>query len=227
MRTARVLYDSWRNVPASSSIARFLNPIRTWHAASPCRAGRRRPAASSLASSARPAGRAWRDRLDERGAERALAIAQRHGVPELLARILAGRGVEVEEVAGLSRSDRAALMPDPDALADMRCAATRLADAVADGETHRHLRRLRRRRGDRRQRCSRDFPAPLRALADHPHPRPLFEGYGPNVEAIRALAGRGATLLVTVDCGTTSHEPLRRSAAARPRRHRDRPSSGR
>ncbi len=39
-------------------------------------------------------GRAWRDRLDARGQARALAIAQRHGVPEMLARILAGRGVE-------------------------------------------------------------------------------------------------------------------------------------
>ncbi|HYS49161.1 MAG TPA: single-stranded-DNA-specific exonuclease RecJ, partial [Xanthobacteraceae bacterium] len=43
-------------------------------------------------------GRPWRDRLDERTAARALAIAQRHGVPELLARILAGRGVEVDAV---------------------------------------------------------------------------------------------------------------------------------
>ena len=33
-------------------------------------------------------GRAWRDRLDERGAARSLAIVQRHGVPELLARIV-------------------------------------------------------------------------------------------------------------------------------------------
>ena len=39
-------------------------------------------------------------------------------------------------------------------------------------------------------------------------PDRIFEGYGPNVEAIRALADRGATLLVTVDCGTTSIEPL-------------------
>jgi single-stranded-DNA-specific exonuclease len=39
-------------------------------------------------------------------------------------------------------------------------------------------------------------------------PDRLFEGYGPNVEAVRALAQRGATLLVTVDCGTTSIEPL-------------------
>src|SRR5262249_28720749 len=39
-------------------------------------------------------------------------------------------------------------------------------------------------------------------------PDRLFEGYGPNVEAIRALAEKGAQLLVTVDCGTTSIEPL-------------------
>ena len=41
-------------------------------------------------------GRAWRDRLDERGSARALAIAQRHQLPELLARVLAGRGVEAD-----------------------------------------------------------------------------------------------------------------------------------
>ena len=43
-------------------------------------------------------GRSWRDRLDERGQARALTIAQRSGVPELLARLLAGRGVEVSDV---------------------------------------------------------------------------------------------------------------------------------
>ena len=44
-------------------------------------------------------------------------------------------------------------------------------------------------------------------------PDRLFEGYGPNVEAVRALAARGATLLVTVDCGTTSIEPLAEARA--------------
>ena len=39
-------------------------------------------------------------------------------------------------------------------------------------------------------------------------PDRLFEGYGPNVEAVRSLAAQGATLLVAVDCGTTSHEPM-------------------
>src|SRR5919201_6788460 len=39
-------------------------------------------------------------------------------------------------------------------------------------------------------------------------PDRIFEGYGPNLEAVRTLAGRGARLLVTVDCGTTSMVPL-------------------
>ena len=51
-------------------------------------------------------GRVWRDRLDERGAARALAIAQRHDdVPELLARILAARGVDVDVVASFFEAD--------------------------------------------------------------------------------------------------------------------------
>src|SRR5215471_59082 len=81
-------------------------------------------------------GRVWRDRLDERGAARALAIAQRHDdVPELLARILAGRGVEVAEVAGFLDPTVRAVMPDPHTLADMRAAAIRLAEAIVHGET--------------------------------------------------------------------------------------------
>ena len=43
-------------------------------------------------------------------------------------------------------------------------------------------------------------------------PDRLIEGYGPNVEAVRSLAQRGASLLVTVDCGTTSHEPFAEAA---------------
>ncbi len=153
-------------------------------------------------------GRPWRDRLDERGAGRALAIAQRHGnVPELLARILAGRGVEVDEVPSFLDPTVRGLMPDPHTLVDMRAAAVRLADAIVGGETvaifgdydvdgatsaallGRYLRY-----------CG------LRALIHIPDR--LFEGYGPNAEAVRALAAQGATLLLTVDCGTTSHEPL-------------------
>jgi len=153
-------------------------------------------------------GRAWRDRLDERDAARALAIAQRHqDVPELLARILAGRGVEVDEVASFLDPTVRALMPDPQTLADMRGAATRLADAVTRGEVIAIL-------GDYDVDGA-TSAALLGRYLQHCGLRPivhipdrLFEGYGPNTEAVGALAARGANLLVTVDCGTTSHEPL-------------------
>ena len=59
-------------------------------------------------------GRAWRDRLDERGAARALAIAQRHDIPELLARIIAGLVTEYRGkalIVEVSQADRACL-PD-------------------------------------------------------------------------------------------------------------------
>jgi single-stranded-DNA-specific exonuclease len=153
-------------------------------------------------------GRVWRDRLDERGSARALAIAQRHDdVPELLARILAGRGVEVDEVGTFLDPTVRALMPDPDTLADMPAAAARLADAVGRGETVAIF-------GDYDVDGA-TSAATLGRYLRHCGLRPiihipdrLFEGYGPNTEAIRALAARGATLLVTVDCGTTSHAPL-------------------
>lgn len=152
-------------------------------------------------------GRAWRDRLDARGEARALAISQRHGVPEMLARILAGRGVEADAAEAFLDPTVRRLMPDPDTLTAMKEAASRIADAVqrreqvaifgdydVDGATSSALlaRYLRH--------CG---LAPILHIPDR-----LFEGYGPNVDAVRSLAERGATLLITVDCGTTSLEPL-------------------
>jgi single-stranded-DNA-specific exonuclease len=152
-------------------------------------------------------GRAWRDRLDERGSSRALAIAQRHDLPELLARILAGRNIEADAVDAFLDPSIKRAMPDPYVLTAMKEAAERIADAVTRGESiaifgdydvdgatsaallARYLRQ-----------CGLD---PVIHIPDR-----LFEGYGPNVEAVRSLAERGATFLVCVDCGTTSIEPL-------------------
>src|SRR5438105_3901035 len=152
-------------------------------------------------------GKLWRDRLDARGAARALAIAQRHQLPEMVARVLAGRDVELDAVEDFLDPTIRKLMPDPYTLTQMEVAADRIADAAVraekiaifgdydvDGATSAallawHLRH-----------CGLD---PLIHIPDR-----IFEGYGPNVEAVRVLAGKGATLLVTVDCGTTSLEPL-------------------
>ncbi|MFX7140656.1 DHH family phosphoesterase, partial [Acinetobacter baumannii] len=39
-------------------------------------------------------------------------------------------------------------------------------------------------------------------------PDRMFDGDGPNSEVIRQVRADGATLLVTLDCGTTSHDVL-------------------
>jgi single-stranded-DNA-specific exonuclease len=156
-------------------------------------------------------GRVWRDRLDERGNLRALSIVQRHGLPELLARIIAGRGIEPDAVETYLDPTIRRLMPDPRTLTAMDAAAARIADAVmrreaiaifgdydVDGATSTAL-----------------LASFLRLAGVEPliHiPDRIFEGYGPNLPAIQALAERGARLLITVDCGTTSHEPLAHAA---------------
>ncbi len=152
-------------------------------------------------------GRSWRDRLDERGQARALAIAQRASVPELLARVLAGRGVEPEDVEAFLDPTIKRLLPDPHTLTQMQVASARIADAIArneyvaifgdydvDGATASALLAYYLRQ------CGLD---PIVHIPDR-----IFEGYGPNVDAIRSFAERGVKLLITVDCGTTSVEPL-------------------
>jgi single-stranded-DNA-specific exonuclease len=164
-----------------------------------------RPAFLGVTQSA--TGRIWRDRVDQRGAARALAMVQRFKLPEMLARVIAGRGIEIDAVEDFLDPTIRKLMPDPFTITQMEAAAKRIADAAerreqvaifgdydVDGATSSallawHLRH-----------CGLD---PQIHIPDR-----IFEGYGPNVDAIRALAGNGNTLLVTVDCGTTSFEPL-------------------
>src|SRR2546430_13074971 len=58
-------------------------------------------------------GKLWRDRLDARGAVRALAITQRYQLPEMLARVLAGRDGRIDEVQGFLHPTIRKLLPDP------------------------------------------------------------------------------------------------------------------
>ena len=152
-------------------------------------------------------GRPWRDRLDAAGQGRAQAINQLHGLPIMLARVLAGRGVAPDEAPAFLDPTIRALMPDPDALVDMTAAATRLADAVEQGETIAIFGDY-----DVDGACSAALLGGFLEQCGVPYiihiPDRITEGYGPNVEAIRALSAEGAKLLVTVDCGVTSFEPL-------------------
>ena len=138
-------------------------------------------------------GRVWRDRLDERGTLRALSIVQRHGLPELLARIVAGRGIEAEEVETFLDPTVKRLMPDPSAITAMDAAAARLADAVQRNESLAIF-------GDYDvdgATASALLASYLRQAGIEAHiyiPDRIFEGYGPNVPAIRTLAERGTKL---------------------------------
>ncbi|MGA3303393.1 MAG: single-stranded-DNA-specific exonuclease RecJ [Methylovirgula sp.] len=152
-------------------------------------------------------GRRWRDRLDATGQARAQAMMQLHGHSDLLARVLAGRGVLPDEAPEFLDPTLRRLMPDPYRLADMEPAAKRLAAAITNGETIAIFGDY-----DVDGACSAALFADFLGAAGTPFlihiPDRIFEGYGPNAQAIAALAEQGAKLLVTVDCGTTSHEPL-------------------
>ncbi|MDP2123755.1 MAG: single-stranded-DNA-specific exonuclease RecJ [Parvibaculum sp.] len=156
-------------------------------------------------------GRAWVSRL---GDDRlALAIAQREGLPEIVARVLAGRGVLPEDCAAYLAPSLKSLMPDPRVLIDMEKAAQRVAKAIiddekvavfgdydVDGATSSAL-------------LYRFFRAAGRELRVY-IPDRIREGYGPNAPALLKLKQDGIDLVVTVDCGTMAHKALGLAADA-------------
>ena len=152
-------------------------------------------------------GFAWRERLEPAARNTALAISQRHGLPELLGRVLAARGIGIDDVPVTLDPTIKALMPDPSVLQDMDRAAARLADAVEKREQVAVF-------GDYDVDGACSSALMQRWLAHHGVagriyiPDRIFEGYGPNPAAIETLVKDGARLIVTVDCGTTSFEPL-------------------
>ncbi len=157
-------------------------------------------------------GKRWEARLAGGGDRTALAMAQRLGLPEVVARILAGRGVEIDHaeryLAPSLRSD----MPDPGGLKDMEVAAERLCRAVMAGE---------------RVALFADYDVDgatsaallyrlLAAVGQPPRiyiPDRIDEGYGPNVSALARLREEGHGLIVCLDCGTTAFEALEAAAA--------------
>jgi single-stranded-DNA-specific exonuclease len=141
------------------------------------------------------------------GAARALAIRQRHGLDDSLSRVLAARGVEIDDAMTYLDPTIRALMPDPDTLTGMAVAVDVLAEAVARGTSIGVF-------GDYDVDGATSSALLKRYLAAVGLDAPIYipdrqtEGYGPNPTAIRDLAARGIRLLVTVDCGSTSFEAL-------------------
>lgn len=138
------------------------------------------------------------------------AISRTGDVPDLLARVLAARGICPETLSDHLAPTLRALLPDPSVFRDMDTAASRLAEAVS-----------------RRERIALfgdydvdggasvamllDWLAQLGLSATTYVPHRIEEGYGPNVPAMRTLA-RAHDLIVCLDCGTASPNAI---AAAR------------
>lgn len=160
-------------------------------------------------------GKRWVARGGEGGAvERlGLAIAQRHGLPEIVGRLIAQRGVALESVERFLDPTLKVELPDPSVLRDMDAAAGRLADAVqsgrsvglfadydVDGATSAAL-----------------MTRYLRAVGTEAvvHiPDRIDEGYGPNLPALKGLVERGAAVVACLDCGILAIETLGEARSA-------------
>ncbi len=157
-------------------------------------------------------GQTWIERANAAQLKTAEAISERHDVNPLVARVMAGRGVALDDGAEFLEPTLRALMPDPSSLTDMDAAAARIADAVERGESVAIL-------GDYDVDGATSSALLSKALSACGVqsriyiPDRIFEGYGPNENAITELIDDGAQLIVTVDCGTTSIDALKVAAA--------------
>jgi single-stranded-DNA-specific exonuclease len=165
----------------------------------------RAPRAAFLGVERSLTGRRWAARL---GDERlALAMAQRHGLPDAICRLLAAREVELDGVPDFLEPTLRRFLPDPSHLKDMDLAIERLVRALrggekivvfgdydVDGATSAAL-------------LARFFRAVGADIGVY-IPDRRKEGYGPNGPALLRLREQGAAVVVTVDCGVTAHEPL-------------------
>ncbi|KAA0581045.1 single-stranded-DNA-specific exonuclease RecJ [Azospirillum sp. B21] len=156
-------------------------------------------------------GKRWQARpCDERQAQ---ALTQGRGLPEIVGRVLAARGVTDETCETFLNPTLKALLPDPSRFRDMDPAAERIARAIRDGEpvavfgdydvdgaTSAALLR----------RFFRALGADIRVYV----PDRIKEGYGPNAAALLRLKGEGVRLVVTVDCGISAFAALEAAADA-------------
>ncbi len=149
-------------------------------------------------------GRQWKPRYPATDYSTTRDYAEQLGVADLVARLLIGRQFSIE-TARQFLVMRLADLPDPFLLPDMDAAVKRLHTAIEQGEkiaVH----------GD----YDVDgiagtalLTAALEAFGaavEYHIPLRLRDGYGLSGAAIKAAAAQGVTVLVSVDCGVSSHE---------------------
>lgn len=142
-----------------------------------------------------------------------MAMAQRHGLPEAICRLLAAREVDLEGVPDFLEPTLRKFLPDPSHLKDMDVAIERMVKAIQAGERIAVF-------GDYDVDGATSSALLLRFLRSVGANVGIYipdrrkEGYGPNTAALLKLKEEGATVVVTVDCGVTAHEPLAEASRA-------------
>jgi single-stranded-DNA-specific exonuclease len=140
-------------------------------------------------------------------------LAQRHGLPEIVGRVLAARGIEADAVPGFLKPTLREQLPDPSGFRDMDAAVARLMAAVVRGESVCVW-------GDYDVDGATATALLQRFFAAIGHPVSryipdrLTEGYGPNAAALWKLAQDGVKVVVTVDCGISAFDALAAAAEA-------------
>jgi len=139
-------------------------------------------------------------------------VLQRSALPLAVCQILARRGVPAEEAEAFLAPALRDLLPDPRSLKDMEQAATRFLSALKHREKIAVF-------ADYDVDGGSSAALLLIWLRQMGHRATLYvpdridEGYGPNNEAMAALAA-DHDLIICVDCGTLSHGPIAAATGA-------------
>ena len=154
-------------------------------------------------------GRRWRTRE----ADLALteAFRRRFSLPEIAARLMAARGIALDDGEAFLNPTLKTHFPDPSSFQDMDEAARVIEDAIVSGRSCAVLADYDVDGGSSGAQLVRYFRARGRELKIYVPDR-MKEGYGPSIVAFERLKEQGVELVITVDCGAAAEGPLNAAA---------------
>lgn len=133
-----------------------------------------------------------------------------HSLDETLAKILSTREIKVENIDNFLNPKFKNFFPDPYSLCGMKKSVERIVELIfskkkigifgdydVDGATSTSL-LLR-------------FLKDLNTSCEYYIPDRILEGYGPNINAFKKLKKLGCDIIVTVDCGISSNEEVKKA----------------